>query len=129
MTLDLAAVLIAKIETRKETRFKDPYIYNPNLEEEGLASPNPAAEENHFKSVIPSQQPLPPFKYVIGPATKDADGGDAGIIPKRTRFYPYVNFIRAKYSTSQQPSTSGEASSRQVREAYLTTGIVVAYMN
>jgi len=30
LSLELAAVLISKIEARKEQRFKDPFIYNPN---------------------------------------------------------------------------------------------------
>jgi hypothetical protein len=30
LNLELASVLISKIEARKEQRFKDPFIYNPN---------------------------------------------------------------------------------------------------
>ena len=33
--LDLTSILISKIEARKEHRFKDPFVYNPNQDEEG----------------------------------------------------------------------------------------------
>lgn len=54
---------------------------------------------------------------------------------KRGRYYPHVNFIRSKYCTSAAtPSTtggtdSGAASSRQVKEYFVTTGIIVAFIN
>ena len=78
--------------------------------------------------------PLPNFKYALGAPTKDADNGDAGLLCKRGRYYPYINFIRSKYCTSAStPSTGGTSdsapSSRQVKEYFITTGIVVAYLN
>ncbi len=118
--MDLALVQLSKIEARKETRFKDPYIYNPNLDEEGLASP---ANEEPAKSVIPSQQPLPNFKYAIGAMVKDTDGGDGGVLPKKGRYFPQVHLIRSKYCSG------GDSTNRQVKEAYMTTGIVLAYTN
>ena len=85
--------------------------------------------------VIPSQMPLPNFKYALGAPIKDSDNGDAGMLCKRGRYYPHVNFIRSKYCTSAPtPSTtggtdSGAASSRQVKEYFVTTGIIVAYLS
>jgi hypothetical protein len=79
--------------------------------------------------------PLPNFKYVLGAPVKDTDGGDAGTICKRGRFYPSVNFIRSKYCTSAPtPSTTGgtdssAASSRQVKEYFVTTGLAISYIN
>jgi len=93
VNLDIAQILISKIDAKKETRFKDPFIYNPNLEEEGLSSP---ATEDPPKPLLPSHHPLPSFKYVVGAPIKDSDGGDAGILPKRGRYYPHVHFIRSK---------------------------------
>ena len=83
--LELTAVLISKIEARKEHKFKDPYVYNPNQDDE---SQPPVIEEQQRPVVIPSQMPQPLFKYVLGPSVKDTDGGDAGTLPKRTRFTP-----------------------------------------
>jgi len=31
----MSIILITKIEARKEHKFKDPFVYNPNQEEEG----------------------------------------------------------------------------------------------
>jgi hypothetical protein len=50
--LDIATILISKIDAKKETRFKDPYVYNPNMDEEGLASP---VQEEPPKPFLPSQ--------------------------------------------------------------------------
>lgn len=66
-------------------------------------------EEN--RTVIPSQYPLPNFKYVLGAPVKDSEGGDAGLLPKRVRFYPQVNFLRTKYCTSATPGGSDPAPS------------------
>jgi hypothetical protein len=52
VTLDISQILISKIDAKKETRFKDPFVYNPNLDEEGLASP---ATEEPSKPFLPSQ--------------------------------------------------------------------------
>ena len=43
---------------------------NPDTTQLSLEEPKPV--------VIPSQMPLPNFKYVLGAPAKDADGGDAG---------------------------------------------------
>lgn len=52
--LELTAVLISKIEARKEHKFKDPYVYNPNQDDE---SQPPVIEEQQRPVVIPSQMP------------------------------------------------------------------------
>ena len=130
----MASLLISKLEAKKDNRFKDPYIYNPNADAENPDTTQISLEEKPI--VIPSQQPLPNFKYVLGAAAKDADGGDAGQLCKRGRFYPSVHFIRSKYCTSAPtPSTTGgtaesaPGTSRQVKEYFVTTGLVVAYQN
>lgn len=36
------------------------------------------------------------FKYLLGYAhLKDTEGGDAGCIPKKSKYYSYVEFIRS----------------------------------
>jgi hypothetical protein len=35
VNLEMSACMITKIEARKESKFKDPFVYNPNQEEEG----------------------------------------------------------------------------------------------
>lgn len=98
--LEMSILMITKIEPRKENKFKDPFVYIPNQDEEGSGA---SLMEEHPRSVIPSQQPLPNFKYALGAPVKDSEGGDAGLLPKRTRFYPHVNFLRSKYCTSAVP--------------------------
>ena len=66
--LEMSACTITKIETKKENKFKDPFVYNPNLEEEGTGA---SVIEEPVKNVIPSQQPLPNFKYALGAPVKD----------------------------------------------------------
>ena len=128
----MASILISKIEAKKDNRFKDPYVYNPNADSENPDTTQVSLEEKPI--VIPSQMPLPNFKYALGAPTKDADNGDAGLLCKRGRYYPNINFIRSKYCTSAStPSTGGTSdsapSSRQVKEYFITTGTVVAYLN
>lgn len=67
----------------------------------------------------------------MGAPVKDTEGGDAGLLPKRTRFYPQVNFLRSKFCTSAVPSAGADPapSARQVKEYFITTGLVVAYLN
>jgi hypothetical protein len=48
----MTACTITKIETKKENKFKDPFVYNPNLEEEGTGA---SVIEEPVKNVIPSQ--------------------------------------------------------------------------
>lgn len=38
VNLDIATCLISKIEARKEQKFKDPFVYNPNQDEEGQST-------------------------------------------------------------------------------------------
>ena len=83
--LEMSSCMISKIEARKEHKFKDPFVYVPNQDEEGSAT---SVLEEPYRNVIPSQQPLPNFKYALGAPFKDSEGGDAGLLPKRTRFYP-----------------------------------------
>jgi len=118
-TLDVNAITVAKIEARKEQRFKDPYVYNPNQDEEGAV----AQTEDSSRSLFPAQ---PSFKCVVGPAQKDGDGGDAGVLPKRARFSPAVNFTRTKFCSSSNGSETG---SRAVKEYFITSGLVLAYHN
>ncbi len=97
--------MLTKIEAKPEARFRDPYVYNPNQDaDESMTSP-PVDEP--VKPIF--HKPLPSFKYHLGHSLKDADGGDAGLLLKRSRNYPVVNFIRSKYSGAQQ---SGDASQR-----------------
>ena len=100
--------MITKIEARKETKFKDPFVYIPNQDEDGQGASN---AEEHQRSMIPPQQTLPNFKFVLGAPTKDAEGGDAGQIPKRCRFYPNVNFLRSKFCSSAQQGGADSAPS------------------
>lgn len=106
----MASILISKIEAKKDNRFKDPYIYNPNADSENPDATQISLEDKPI--VIPSQMPLPNFKYALGAPTKDSDGGDAGLLCKRSRYYPNLNFIRSKYCTSAStPSTGGTTDS------------------
>ena len=50
VNIDIATSLIIKIEPRKETKFKDPFVYIPNQDEDGQ---NTQATEE-LKNVIPS---------------------------------------------------------------------------
>lgn len=123
--LDINAITISKIEAKKENRFKDPYLYNPNQDEEGGA----VQADEPPKPVFGAPQPT--FKFALGAPVKDIDGGDAGFIPKRSRFYPVVNFIRSKYCSNQNaPSTvDPNNANRTVKEYFVTTGLVIAYNN
>lgn len=42
--------MITKIEARKETKFKDPFVYIPNQDEDGQGASN---AEEHQRSMIP----------------------------------------------------------------------------
>ena len=123
--LDINTITISKIEAKKESRFKDPYVYNPNQDEEGGA----VQADEPPKPVFGTPQPT--LKFALGMPVKDTNGGDAGLYPKRSRFYPTVNFIRSKYCSSQNaPSTvDPNNTNRTVKEYYVTTGLVLAYSN
>lgn len=132
VNLDINNILISKIEAKKEQRFKDPYVYNPNQDDAEGGAPVP--DQEPFKPIASTQQPLPNFKYAVGAPVKDSDNGDAGLLPKKSRFFPFVNFIRSKYCTSQNlPSTldhsaGGSSTSRTIKEYNITTGLSLSYL-
>ena len=44
-------------------------------------------------------------KYLLGTHhLKDTEGGDAGCIPKKFKYYPYVEFIRSQFCGKFQNS-------------------------
>jgi hypothetical protein len=64
---------------------------------------------------------------------KDTEGGDAGSLLKKSKFYPYVEFIRSPFCGKHQnailhsdvPSVYGNT--KAMKEYFITTGLVVAY--
>jgi hypothetical protein len=50
VNLELPNIMITKIEARKETKFKDPFVYIPNQDEDGQGASN---AEEHQRSMIP----------------------------------------------------------------------------
>jgi hypothetical protein len=101
--LDLAQLLIGKIESRKESKFKDPYAYNPNAgdgEADISVNTSTANADENTKPTFGTTTPLHSFKFVLGAPVKDADGGDASILLKKSRYFPHVGFIRTKYCSS-----------------------------
>jgi hypothetical protein len=75
-------------------------------------------------------------KYLLGAShLKDTEGGDAGCQPKKAKYFPYVEFIRSQFCGKYQNSilhsdvaTVG-GNAKHMKEYFITTGFVVAYMN
>jgi hypothetical protein len=43
-----------------------------------------------------------PFRFLLGKEhKKDTAGGDAGCLPKKSKFFPYVEFIRSQFCGKQ----------------------------
>ena len=68
------------------------------------------------------------FKYEIGEAVKDTEGGDAGLLMKRSKYYPEVHFIRTQYCTKNSLSQDAP-NSRTIKKYIVTTGLLIAYLN
>jgi hypothetical protein len=89
-SLDLAAILISKIEARKEIKFKDQYAYNPN--------PDAPAENDTAMLTSRMTKQIPSFSYRLGSdKIRDTEGGDAGCLLKKAKIFPIVHFIRTKF--------------------------------
>jgi len=71
--------LISKIEAREDQEFRDPFTYNPNPDQvEAQQSPTDQTINNN----------KPQFKCVLGERVSDSEGGDAGSLLKRAKYYP-----------------------------------------
>jgi hypothetical protein len=89
--------------------------------------------EDHHQS-IEDHDESENFKYHLGHAhLVDMEGGDCGCLLKKSKYYPYVEFIRSQYCGKFQNSilhsdvaTVG-GNSKHMKEYYITTGIVIAY--
>jgi len=73
---------------------------------------------------------------LLGPQQlKDSQGGDSGTLLKKAKHFPFVNFIRSQWcgkfqnSVMHQDVGSVGGSAKQMREYFITTGLVVAYYN
>ena len=66
---------------------------------------------------------------------KDNEGGDAGCLPKKSKHYPYVDFIRSQFCGKHQNSILHSdvgtviGNSKMMRDYHVTTGVVIAYKN
>lgn len=77
-SIDINTILISKIEAREDQEFKDPFTYNPNSDQVEAQQP-------------PTDQTInnkPQFKCVLGERVTDTEGGDAGSLLKRAKYYP-----------------------------------------
>lgn len=120
--LDIATLLIAKIEARKEIKFKDQYAYNPNPD---------AVPTEPDTSLLTSRltKQLPTFSYKLGSSVvKDLEGGDAGSLLKKSKMFPIVHFIRTKFC-SKPIDVSEKTSNWAMREYFITTGLCLSYLN
>lgn len=126
--LVLEEILIGKLAPKQVRKFKDPFKYVADQPDaEGEFQPHMTQDE-------PTQDEVDEFKYLLGHAhLKDTEGGDAGSLLKKSKYYPYVEFIRSPFCGKNQnsilhsdvPSVYGNA--KQMKEYFITTGIVVAY--
>tara|TARA_B110000285_G_scaffold227828_1_gene289771 strand:- start:1637 stop:2014 length:378 start_codon:yes stop_codon:yes gene_type:complete len=98
--LELDNVLVSIIPAKTLQKFEDPFVYieekPPNGEEEGEDAAAAAPEES--KTNEQSQNIEVPDTFFLGSShRKDSEGGDAGSLPKKGKFYPYLDFIRSQY--------------------------------
>jgi hypothetical protein len=121
--LQLSNILIAKLPPKTIKKFKDPFKYVPERHE----GDEPSNEE-------PTQDEEDEFKYLLGHAhLVDTEGGDAGCLLKKAKYYPYVEFIRSQFCGKHQNSilhsdvAAVGGNSKQMKEYFITTGLVVAY--
>ena len=109
LDLELEPSLIATIPPKKIEQFVDPYKYfesvDPNESQGNLDAPNSrvslgsAAEP--FVEKPENQEPT----YLLGKnRPRDTEGGDAGGILRRARFFPVVNFVRSQFCGRQRNS-------------------------
>ena len=89
--LVLEEIQIVKIPSKKVKKFKDPFKYVADKPDGEESNATPAPEE-------PTLEEEDDFKYLLGHAhLKDTEGGDAGSLLKKSKYYPYIEFIRSSF--------------------------------
>lgn len=128
--------MISIIPAKTLQKFEDPfkYIEPKATDEEGEEAAAAAPEES--KTHEQSQNIEIVHTYLLGSVhKKDSDGGDAGSLPKKSKHYPYVDFIRSQFCGKYQNSilhsdvSTVGGSQKMMRDFHVTTGIVLAYKN
>ncbi len=115
--MQLEQVLLAKIDPKVEEKFKDPFEMKKEPTDEEPPPPEGQPEE------------VEGFKFELGEHVKDTEGGDAGLLLKRTSLFPEVYFVRTQYCTKNSLNNENSASSRSIKKYIVTTGLIIAYLN
>jgi hypothetical protein len=131
--LQLADILITSIPKKEVAKFVDPYRFVP---QKRLAEQSEVQPSIDNEGTNDDQEDQDSNKYLLGTHhIKDTEGGDAGCQPKKAKYFPYVEFIRSQFCGKYQNSilhsdvaTVG-GNPKHMKEYFVTTGLVVAYMN
>ena len=123
--ISLEANIVATIPPKTFEVFKDPFeVIEPVLDDEGNeVPPEPELEDTK------------PFNYLLGKnRPRDTDGGDAGSILKKTKYYPQVNFIRSLYSGKSKNNflhqdVSTGSNNKKMKQYMVTSAICITYTN
>ena len=99
--LELDNVLVSIIPAKTLQKFEDPFVYveaKPSTgEEEAEDAAAAAPEESKTNEQSDANLVIPDTFFLGSSHRKDSEGGDAGSLPKKCKYYPYIDFIRSQY--------------------------------